>query len=67
MANIKAKINNQQDLRIKSNIVGAGLSQLKDVDVSNLKDGSVLVYSTENSSWEATTILQKQTVEAGEY
>lgn len=38
-----------------------------DVDTSDLKDGSVLVYSMAVSKWEATTKLQKQELEGGQF
>lgn len=38
-----------------------------DVDVSNLQDGSVLVYSTNAVKWVATTTLEKQTLEGGHF
>ena len=38
-----------------------------DVDVSDLRDGSVLVYSMSVSKWEATTKLQKQELEGGQF
>ena len=43
-------------------ISGAG-----DVDVSNLRDGSVLVYETESEKWKSTTLLNKQAIDAGEF
>ena len=67
MATIKAKINNQQDLRVRSAIVANEVSKLRDVDLTNLQDGAVLVYSANSLKWEATTILEKQTVEGGQY
>ena len=64
---LKAKINNQQDLRIRSSLTSREISKLDDVDMTGLDDGSVLVYSTANSKWEATNLLEKQTVECGQY
>jgi hypothetical protein len=65
--NLKAKINNQQDLRIRSSITAREINGMDDIDVSGLGDGSVLVYSTASSKWEATNLLEKQTVECGQY
>lgn len=45
------------------NIINAA----QDVTVTNLKDGSVLVYSTAISKWEATNKLQKQELEGGQF
>lgn len=38
-----------------------------DVELSEMRDGSVLVYSTENSKWTATTKLEKQVLEGGQF
>jgi len=65
--NLKAKINNQQDLRIRSSITAREINGMDDIDVAGLGDGSVLVYSTASSKWEATNLLEKQTVECGQY
>lgn len=67
MAAIKAKINNQQDLRVRSAIVANEVSKLRDVDLTNLQDGSLLIYSSSSSKWEASTLLEKQVVEGGQY
>jgi hypothetical protein len=67
MTTLKAKINNQKDLRIRSAITSREINKLDDIDVSGLSDGSVLVYSANSLKWEATTLLEKQTVECGQY
>lgn len=43
------------------------ISQASDVDSSNKIEGSVLVYSTQNQKWVATTLLENQNVESGHY
>jgi len=43
------------------------LSNMTDLDVTNLTNGSVLVYKTSNSKWVATTKLDAQDMEAGEF
>lgn len=43
------------------------LSQLPDVDTTGVQDGSLLVYSTAASKWQATTILNNQILEAGQF
>ena len=43
------------------------LNDLLDVDSSNKVEGSVLVYSTQNQKWVATTQLENQTIESGQY
>lgn len=55
-------------------VVGTGIAAIpqklvhnQDVDVSNLQDGSVLVYSTNSLKWTATNLLDKQIIEAGQF
>jgi hypothetical protein len=43
------------------------IAQVPDVDTSNLQNGSLLVYSTAASKWQATTTLDNQTLEAGQF
>lgn len=43
------------------------VSAASDVDVTNLKDGSVLVYSAQDSKWTATDKLEKQILDAGQF
>ncbi len=43
------------------------ISDASDVDSSNKIDGSVLVYSSQNQKWVATTQLENQNVESGHY
>jgi hypothetical protein len=43
------------------------LAQVPDVDISNLQNGSLLVYSTAATKWKATTTLDNQTLEAGQF
>jgi len=45
----------------------AGISTASDVDVSDLRNGSVLVYNSEIAKWKATTTLSEQQVDGGEY
>ena len=42
-------------------------SEMADVDLSNLPDGSVLVYNQTNNKWASTTLLNKQTVDCGQF
>lgn len=64
---IRVKLKSQDSLKVKSNISGKSASELDDIDLSNLQDGSVLVYSTNSGKWESTILLKKQTVECGQY
>lgn len=43
------------------------ISQADDVNVSNLENGSVLVYSGSSEKWVATRLLENQSVESGQY
>jgi hypothetical protein len=38
-----------------------------DVDATNLVNGSLLIYNTTKSKWEASTTLENQTLECGHY
>lgn len=43
------------------------LNTLSDVDITNIKDGSILIYSATNSKWIAETTLNNQILEAGQF
>lgn len=43
------------------------LSDIANVDTSNTQNGSVLVYKSVTSKWTATTTLDAQNMEGGEY
>lgn len=43
------------------------LSQASDVDLTNLSDGSLLIYKADSLSWKATTKLEGQVLEAGQF
>lgn len=43
------------------------ISNASDVDVSNLENGSVLVYNQPVERWVATRMLENQSVESGQY
>jgi hypothetical protein len=45
----------------------ATFSELRDIDLSQLGSGSLLVYSTATNKWTATTLLDQQTVESGQF
>lgn len=45
----------------------ASLGAIPDVDVTDLRDGSVLVYAQETENWKSTTLLNKQAIDAGEF
>lgn len=64
---IRVKLKSQDSIKIKSGITSKDVSELNDVDVSDLRDGSVLVFSANSGKWESTILLEKQTVECGQY
>ena len=43
------------------------LSQAHDVDLTGLSDGATLVYTASESKWKATTKLESQILEAGQF
>lgn len=43
------------------------IGSIGDVDTTSLENGSVLVYKTNNSKWNATRLLDLQIMEGGEY
>lgn len=66
-SNLKSTVGEQKNLRLRSAITSREINKLDDIDVGNLEDGSVLIYSTSSSKWEASTTLDKQSVEGGYY
>lgn len=47
--------------------VSVPLEDMQNVDATNLQDGSLLVYNTTTSKWTATTQLNAQDMDAGEF
>jgi hypothetical protein len=43
------------------------LSDLKDIDLSQLGNGSTLVYRAVTNTWAATNLLDQQVVECGQF
>jgi len=64
---LRTKIEDQKDLKLRSALASREINTLDDIDVTNLRDGSVLIYSSSNAKWEASNLLEKQTVECGQY
>ena len=67
---VKATITSPNQPTVSS--VGIGLqnfqlNNITDLDLTSLTNGSVLVYKSSNSKWTATTLLDSQNVEAGEF
>ena len=47
--------------------VTSSISQSNDADMSQLRDGGVLVYNILTNKWVATNLLDKQIFEAGQF
>lgn len=45
----------------------SSLSQIPDVDTTNIRNGSVLVYKTSTNKWTSTINLDMQNLEGGEF
>lgn len=45
----------------------SNISQADDIDITNLQDGSLIVYSTTSSKWIATKNLDQQAIDSGQY
>lgn len=45
----------------------ATFGELRDIDLAQLGAGSMLVYNTTTNKWTATTLLEQQTVECGQF
>lgn len=41
--------------------------QLQDIDLTQLGSGSTLVYNTQTQKWTATTLLDQQVIESGQF
>lgn len=41
------------------------ISASSDVDITGLQDGSALIWSAASNRWQATTLLEKQVINAG--
>jgi hypothetical protein len=57
MADIKVRIGQQNAVKVISSLAGAqglSLSELSDVNATNLLDGMVLVYNAATRKWDAT-------------
>jgi hypothetical protein len=43
------------------------ISEAQDVDVSNITDGALLIFSADTGKWEAGTVLEDQFIEGGHF
>ena len=48
-------------------IVQVNIKELLGIDLTNLEDGSILIYSTNNEKFEASTLLEKQNINGGHF
>lgn len=67
---IRANLNPQKKIQVTKFSVSAqniDIKELKGVDVSNLEDGSVLVYEQSSDAFVATRTLQKQIINGGQF
>jgi len=68
MSKIRARVREQDELRVRSSVtVTKRLEQFTNIDSSNLEDGSVLVYKQSDENWVATRNLNQQNVDGGEF
>jgi hypothetical protein len=45
----------------------ATFGEMSDIDLTSLGSGSLLIYNTQTQKWTATTLLDQQTVESGQF
>ena len=67
---ITAKLNPQKKIQVTRFSVSAqniDIKELKGVDVTNLEDGSVLVYEQASGDFVATKTLSKQIINGGNF
>jgi hypothetical protein len=60
MADIKVRVGQQPAIKVISSLAGAqglSLSELSDVNATNLQNGMVLVYNSATRKWDATLEL----------
>jgi hypothetical protein len=68
MAATGLNVRNKQTVLVnQSGRVNRKLDNLLDVDTSNKTDGSILVYNSNQDKFFATTILEKQTLNGGNF
>lgn len=69
---ITAKLNNEVLLKTRTNTsvnitTVSSISDIGNVDTTNLNNGSVLVYSSSTNKWVSTKNLHAQDMDAGEF
>ena len=66
MAEIKVRVGQQNAVKVVSSLAGAqglSLSELSDVNATNLLNGMVLVYNSATRKWDATLSLTPGTTQ----
>lgn len=60
MANIKARVTPQKRITVSEYKLNASakLTDLNDIDFTNIADGALLVYNSNTSTWVATTQIE---------
>ena len=60
-----------QPQTIVTGIVGprgaSNFAELSDIDLTQISGGALLVYNTQTQKWTATTLLDQQIVESGQF
>lgn len=65
---INVKVNKRSAVLVnQSKLVSRSLDDLTDVDTSNKTDGSLLIYDESQGKFVASTILEKQTLNGGNF
>ena len=65
-SDIKVRVGQQNAVKVVSSLAGAqglSLSELSDVNATNLSNGMVLVYNSATSKWDATLSLTPGTTQ----
>lgn len=63
-------VDNQSTYTIVAGTIGPSsnsIGTMMDVDLTNLVDGSTLIYDNNTYKWTSTTLLDKQIIESGHY
>lgn len=64
-------IENKQPQVIIAGMIGpqgvTTLEGLQNIDISNIQNGSLLIYNVSTQKWTASNLLEQQIVESGQY
>lgn len=65
---ISASIQAQRELKLKTeSFIVRNVSDLTDIDTTNLENGSLLIFNTSTNKWTASRLLDNQTIEGGHF